>query len=88
MISIERVNDTTFKVTVKGRKVTTHRVSVSPSYYEKLSGGRVTAETLVEKSFEFLLEREGNESILKSFDLPVIGRYFPEYENTIQDMLR
>jgi hypothetical protein len=43
---------------------------------------------LVEKSFEFLLERESNTSILSSFDLPVIGRYFPEYESTIRKMLK
>jgi hypothetical protein len=41
----------------------------------------------VEKSFEFLLERESNTSILKTFDLPVIGGYFPEYENAIREML-
>ncbi|MDX2343195.1 MAG: hypothetical protein QNL12_05390 [Acidimicrobiia bacterium] len=42
---------------------------------------------LVEKSFEFLLERESNTSILSSFELPVIDRYFPEYETTITKML-
>ena len=60
---------------------------MSPEYYEKLAGGRVTAETLVEKSFEFLLEREPNTSILRRFDLPVIQSYFPEYEQTIRGML-
>jgi hypothetical protein len=28
----------------------------------------------------FLLKREPKESILRSFDLTVISRYFPEYE--------
>jgi hypothetical protein len=41
----------------------------------------------VEKSFEFLLDREPNTSILRTFDLPVIQRYFPEYERTIRTML-
>ena len=88
MITVQKINDTTFEVTVEGRRATTHRVTVSPSYYEKLTAGQVAAETLVEKSFEFLLERESNTSILSSFDLPVIGRYFPEYENTIRKMLK
>jgi hypothetical protein len=88
MVTVQKINDTTFKVTVEGRRVTTHSVTVSPSYYEKLTGGQVTAEMLVEKSFEFLLERESNTSILSSFDLPVIGRYFPEYESTIRKMLK
>ncbi len=34
-----------------------------------------------EDAFAFLLEREPRESILHSFDLPVIGRYFPEWES-------
>jgi len=87
MISVEPIDDTTFRVTVEGRTTTTHTVTLSPSYYEKLTARRVTPEVLVEKSFEFLLERESNASILRSFDLPVIGRYFPEYERTIGDML-
>ena len=34
-------------------------------------------------SFRFLLARESKELILRTFDLPVIGRYFPEYERDI-----
>ena len=87
MITVRKINDTVFEVTVQGRTTTTHRVTVNPAYYEKLTGSQVTAETLVEKSFEFLLERESNTSILSTFDLPVIGRYFPEYERVIKGML-
>jgi len=61
--------------------------TVSPEYRDKLTGGRVPAERLVEKSFEFLLDREPNTSILRAFDLPTIQRYFPEYERTIRTML-
>ena len=82
-IQVAKINETMFKVTVGGRTTTTHTVTVSLDYYEKLTGGRVTADELVEKSFEFLLERESNTSILSTFDLPVIQRYFPEYERTI-----
>ena len=87
MLTVERIDDRTFMVTVKGRTTTTHRVAVDPSYHEKLTGGGVSAEKLVEKSFEFLLERESNASILRTFELPVIGRYFPEYEHSIREML-
>jgi hypothetical protein len=73
----------TYQVTVESATTTQHSVTVTPEYWQKLTGGRVSAETLVEKSFEFLLERESNTSILRSFDLPVIQRYFPEYERTI-----
>lgn len=83
MIEVRKIDDTTFEVTVEGSTTTTHEVTVSPDYHRKLTGGDVPAEKLVEESFEFLLEREPNTSILSSFDLPVIGRYFPEYEEQI-----
>ena len=83
MITVQPIDKNTFRVTVEGRTTTTHTVTLSSAYYEKLTGKRVAPEMLVEKSFEFLLQREGNTSILSSFELPVISRYFPEYEKTI-----
>lgn len=83
MIKVEKVDDQTFDVTVEGHTTTTHKVTVKPDYYQKLTNGKVPPETLVEKSFAFLLERESNTSILSSFELPEIGRYFPEYEREI-----
>jgi hypothetical protein len=87
MITVQPIDKNTFRVTVKGRTTTTHTVTLSSSYYEKLTGNQVTPEVLVEKSFAFLLERESNTSILRSFELPVIGQYFPEYETTITKMV-
>jgi hypothetical protein len=86
-LTVEKTNDTTFKVTVIGRTTTTHTVTVSPAYWLELTSGNVPPEELVEKSFEFLLEREPNTSILRTFDLPTIQRYFPDYEKTIRAML-
>ncbi len=86
MLHITKVDDTTFKIAVDGRRQTTHRVTVNPAYYQKLTGGNVTPEVLIEKSFEFLLERESNTDILSAFDLPLIGKYFPEYEETLRKM--
>ena len=88
MITVKKIDDRTFEVTVANRTTTTHRVTVDPAYYEKLTDGHTSVEKLVEKSFEFLLERESNTSILRTFELPVIGRYFPEYETTIRKMLK
>jgi hypothetical protein len=56
---------------------------LSAENHEKPIGGKVSEEALIERSFEFLLERESNTSILSHFDLPVIDKYFPEYEKTI-----
>ena len=60
-----------------------HRVRVGTADLERLAPGLADPEDLVRRSFEFLLERERRTSILAAFDLPVIGRYFPEYEGTI-----
>ena len=87
MIDIETVDEETFELRVSGQTSTTHTVTLRRDYYEKLTAGRVDAETLVRKSFEFLLQREPNTSILRSFDLPVIGQYFRDYEATIRKAL-
>lgn len=86
-ISIKKLDATTFEVTVLDRTTTTHRVSITPDYAAKLTGGKFPVERLISCSFDFLLERESNTSILRSFDLPVIGRYFPEYERVIRSLL-
>jgi hypothetical protein len=66
---------------------TRHAVRLTRAYLEKLTGGaKVSPEVLVEKSFEFLLQREPKESILRSFDLSVISHYFPEYEEHIRQV--
>jgi len=82
-IDVMKKGDETFEVTVRGSTTTTHIVTLTKGYYDKLTGGAVPAETLIQKSFEFLLERESNTMILSRFDLPVIGHYFPDYERTI-----
>jgi hypothetical protein len=87
-IRVESTGAGSYQVTVEGASSTVHSVTVTPEYLQKLTGGRASAETQIEKSFEFLLERESNTSILRSFDLPVIQRYFPEYERTITSALR
>ena len=73
-----------FQVTVRERgSETHHRVTLRKADYERLAGGKASPEALVTESFRFLLERERKESILGSFDLTVISRYFPKYEREI-----
>jgi hypothetical protein len=69
-----------FDVGVEGRN---YRVILSREYYQKLTGGDIGPEDLVQKSFEFLLEREPASSILPKFELSIISNYFPEYEEEI-----
>ena len=87
MIAVENSSPNVYKVTVKGAATTVHTVTVTPEYLQKLTTGRASAETLVQKSFEFLLEHESNTSILQTFDLPVIQHYFPEYERATTSAL-
>lgn len=84
MIEIKQHDADTFEVTVNAMSTTTHTVTVSDGAQQSLTGGQATKEDLLRRSFEFLLERESNTSILRSFDLPVISRYFPEYERTMK----
>lgn len=66
-------------------EISRHRVRVSPADLGRLAPGASGPESLVKASFAFLLEREPAQSILSSFDLPDIGRYFPVYEAEIRD---
>ena len=72
---------------IEGDETTTHRVTLDDAYYHKLTDGAVSPNELIERSFRFLLEREPKESILPSFHLNVIQKYFPEYETTIQELV-
>lgn len=87
MITVKQINDITFEVTVRSRVTTTHIVTVPQAYYEKLTNSKVTPEVLVGKSFEFLLERESNTSILRRFELPVISSFFSDFEKIITQMI-
>ena len=73
-------------VTVKGGTTTRHRVHLVQTDLDRLGQGK-SAEQLIEESFRFLLDREPNTSILSSFDLLLIGRYFPEYESEIRERM-
>ena len=84
----ERADGYEFDVRVQeGTTETQHTVTLRQTDYDRLTGGRVSADRLVTESFRFLLEREPKESILRSFDLTVISRYFPEYEREIKRRL-
>ena len=73
-------------VTLSGRgTATTHDVTVAAADLARLAPGATTPDDLVRRSFAFLLAREPKESILRRFDLTVIGRYFPDWEREIAD---
>ena len=51
---------------------------------KNLTNEQVTKEELLEFSFKFLLDREPNTSILSSFELTVISRYFSDFEMSVK----
>jgi hypothetical protein len=87
-IKVEKLDAMHFRVRVLDRgSESTHHVTLEPKDCVRLAGGAAEPEELIRKSFEFLLERENNESIFGRFDLSVISRYFPEYEREIKKRL-
>ena len=87
-LRVEKLKEGQFRVTVSdARSHSSHVVTVTKDYYEKLTAEKVSPEELVRVSFEFLLQREPKESILRAFDLTVIREYFPEYEGQITSQL-
>lgn len=61
-----------------------HSVTVTRADFQRLASSAESPDAVVRRSFEFLLAREPKESILRSFALTDIGRYFPEYEREIK----
>lgn len=88
-ITITPVDATHFIVDVESQTSSTHMVTVPAHYAQKLGAGSAdSVQKLLDYSFQFLLEREPNTSILRSFELPVIERYFPEYTQEITKKLK
>lgn len=77
----------TFVVTVDdGRGTSRHTVTLTTRDRERYFGA-ATPEEGIEAAFRFLLDREPKESILRTFDVAVIARYFPEFGDRIGDYL-
>lgn len=65
-----------------GGRRTRHRVTVKDEDLSRY--GATDVADLVRRSFEFLLEREPNTSILREFRITEIERYFPQYPAAIR----
>ena len=79
-INIKELSPNAFDVTIYSNTVTTHQVTISDTFINKYQIKKLTKKEIIEQSFIFLLERESNTSILRKFDIEVIGNYFPEYK--------
>ena len=81
MIKIAALDEDLFEVSVSTSQTTKHRVRVTDAVHADLTNRAISKVDLIERSFEFLLEREPNTSILSEFNIETINRYFPEYRS-------
>ena len=82
-ISVTAKGQDTFEAMVTTQSTTTHLVTVSDAIHTKLTNKKISKEILLEKSFEFLLARELNTSILSQFKIEVVSQYFPNYVGAV-----
>ena len=77
-LKIKQLSNVLYEVTVYADATTTHKVTVTAETHLKLTNNKRTKSQLLERSFEFLLKREPNTSILFAFEIQVISNYFEE----------
>tara|TARA_E500000178_G_C16638057_1_gene580692 strand:- start:181 stop:444 length:264 start_codon:yes stop_codon:yes gene_type:complete len=80
MINILEIDRNNFEVEINSKDKTIHKVYFSDDFFKKYDKKFKSKKDIVFKSFQFLLKREKNTSILKTFNIQVIKNYFPEYE--------
>ena len=61
-----------------------HNVVISDTVHQELTNTIISKYELLEKSFEFLLDREPNTSILTNFEIQIISHYFSDYANCVR----
>ena len=84
-ILIKELSDNKFEITLNEKPITKHTVLLTDEYHDSLTKKKISKKKLLEYSFQFLLHREPNTSILSFFELNIISKYFPEYENEIKN---
>ena len=77
-----------FEVTILSTNNTVHKVKLDEGYYNELTDKKIEAKELIQRSFDFLLEREPNTSILSEFNLKRINDYFTEFEEQIRGSIQ
>jgi len=60
-----------------------HHITFSIEEYNLLTEPTVSEEQFVKDCFAFLLEREGQQSILSTFDISVIENYFSDFKEVM-----
>ena len=84
MIKISQSGNDIFEVVVVGDTTTCHEVIVTDKVLLELTNNLVSKKDLLDFSFNFLLRKEPNTSIMTSFEISIIGQFFKEYKNEVR----
>lgn len=81
-VAADPVRALTFDVVVRDtRGESRHRVTIEADEARRWGKAGAEPSRCVEAAMRFLLDREPKESILSVFDMSVIRRYFPEFDD-------
>jgi hypothetical protein len=64
-----------------------HRVTIQPDEAGRWAKFGAEPSHCVEAAMRFLIDREPKESILSAFDMRVVRRYFPEFDDAFPGYL-
>jgi len=78
-IFIKELSDNKFEIIINKKPITKHTVLFTDEYHDSLTKKRTSKKKLLEYSFQFLLYRKPNTSILTFFELNL-------YLNTFKNM--
>ncbi len=81
-------NALTFDVIVRDRRgESRHRVTIKPDEAKRWSELGAEPSHCVGAAMRFLIDREPKESILTAFDMSIVRRYFPEFDDVFPSYL-
>ncbi len=87
-VTPDRARQLSFAVVIRdARGESRHRVTMQADEAERWAKLDAEPSRCVEAAIRFLIEREPKESILTAFDMSVIRRYFPEFDDAFPGYL-
>ncbi len=84
-ITIKRIDNDTFSVSISSKKNTHHTVKFSDKRRDLYELGHIQKDVIIKFAFDFLLGREPNTSILTNFSIDLISNFFPEFETKLKE---
>ena len=81
---ISQLGNDIFEVVVVGDTTTCHEVIVTDKVLLELTNNLVSKKDLLDFSFNFLLRKEPNTSIMTTFEISIISQFFTEYKNEVR----